>query len=103
MTTPASMPADQLNETWAAYVEAAGKAQASRKIEDGIAAGRAWALFLRRFEGQAVSPDPASRDNMLTADAVCTGAARREPPKARQTATIKPGASRTRPLLSGAL
>lgn len=35
---------------WAAYVEAARKAQASQRLEDGIVAGRAWAAFMRAFE-----------------------------------------------------
>jgi hypothetical protein len=35
---------------WSAYTEARAKAEASGRIEDGIAAGKAWGRFLREFE-----------------------------------------------------
>lgn len=37
------------NDLWQAYCEAARKAQSSRDIQDGIAAGRAWAAWLASF------------------------------------------------------
>jgi hypothetical protein len=43
--------ADQRAERlWNVFVMAAQSAQASLKIEDGIAAGRAWQAFLKAFE-----------------------------------------------------
>jgi hypothetical protein len=37
---------------WSAYLVAKNKADASRRIEDAIAAGRAWAAFLEIFVGE---------------------------------------------------
>lgn len=39
----------RLQETWAAFVAAQQQAQASGKIEDGIAAGRAWRRWIDLF------------------------------------------------------
>lgn len=51
---PVSETKDQRAERlWAVYVEVSKKAQASLRIEDGIAAGKAWAEFMKAFE-QAV-------------------------------------------------
>lgn len=36
-------------ELWAAYLAAQDKAKASRDINDGIAAGKAWAAWLDHF------------------------------------------------------
>ena len=37
-------------DLWQAYCAAMRKAQASLRIEDGIAAGRAWRAFIESFE-----------------------------------------------------
>ncbi len=51
--SPARMPVaavdDRLEALWAAYTAAAARAQASGRIEDGIAAGQAWAVWLGAF------------------------------------------------------
>lgn len=36
-------------EAWAAYLAARDKAEKSGDIQDGIAAGKAWRLWLERF------------------------------------------------------
>ena len=38
---------------WQAYLDARDKAELSRDIEDGIAAGKAWALWAESFLGSA--------------------------------------------------
>ena len=38
---------------WWAFVSAAEKAQRSKDIQDGIAAGKAWAAFLKVFAPQS--------------------------------------------------
>jgi hypothetical protein len=45
---------------WRAYCAAAERAQRTRRIEDGIAPGRAWAAFLALFEGQPPPPSSPS-------------------------------------------
>lgn len=48
---PASeTPARRANRLWFIFVMAAQTAQASLRLEDGLAAGRAWADFLKAFE-----------------------------------------------------
>lgn len=37
----------KLEEAWQAYVASALRAQRTHKLEDGLAARRAWALFIR--------------------------------------------------------
>jgi hypothetical protein len=44
---------DRLNELWNAYVVAREKAEKSRDIMDGIAAGAIWAQWLNMFTGRA--------------------------------------------------
>lgn len=39
----------QLQELWKAYLEAKDRAEASREMEDGIAAGKAWAAWVVPF------------------------------------------------------
>lgn len=39
-------------DAWRAYLAARDKAERSRDIHDGIAAGKAWALWLHIFEGK---------------------------------------------------
>lgn len=38
------------SEAWSAYLAARTKAEASQAIEDGVAAGKAWARWLALFE-----------------------------------------------------
>lgn len=45
------MSSPNINALWFAYCAARDKAEASKSIEDGIAAGRAWGAFIRAFEG----------------------------------------------------
>jgi hypothetical protein len=40
---------DLVAERWAVYLSAKDRADASRRLEDGIAAGRAWREFLNAF------------------------------------------------------
>ena len=56
---------DRVELAFAAYGEAAKRAQASLDVADGIAAGRAWATFLSLFTGRDVI-DIASRSEMTT-------------------------------------
>lgn len=42
-----------VQEAWDAWVAADDKAKTSRRIEDGIAAGKAWARWLALFERRA--------------------------------------------------
>lgn len=44
---------DRLDELWAAYVAARDKAEKSRDVMDGIAAGAIWAQWLNMFTGRA--------------------------------------------------
>lgn len=37
---------------WDEYLEAKDRADRTRRLTDAIAAGQAWAAFLKRFEGQ---------------------------------------------------
>lgn len=37
---------------WDEYLAAKDRAEQTRRLADGIAAGRAWARFLQSFEGQ---------------------------------------------------
>lgn len=46
------MHAEEIDRLWAEYLAARDRAERSRDIADGIAAGRAWAAFLRAFEGR---------------------------------------------------
>lgn len=50
-TTTSSVAADndRLEALWASYTAAATRAQASGRIDDGIAAGQAWAAWLGAF------------------------------------------------------
>lgn len=43
-------PARRAERLWFVFVMAAQIAQASLRLEDGMAAGRAWADFLKAFE-----------------------------------------------------
>lgn len=43
---------DHLARAWDAYVAASALAQSTRRIEDGIAAGRAWRRWLDLFMSQ---------------------------------------------------
>ena len=45
-----------VHAAWADYADAARRAQFSRRIEDGVAAGKAWKAFLDLF----VRPAPPS-------------------------------------------
>lgn len=38
------------DQLWRDYVSASTKAQRSKKLEDGLMAGRAWSRFLKAFE-----------------------------------------------------
>lgn len=40
---------DGLDALWAAYLDARAKAESSADIQDGIAAGKAWAAWLDAF------------------------------------------------------
>lgn len=40
----------RVERLWGAYLEAEKKAKATLKMEDGIAAGRAWGIFMREYE-----------------------------------------------------
>jgi hypothetical protein len=50
---PCSIRCDEVEELFHRYCVAAERAQSSQKIEDGIAAGKAWAAFLHVFDGGA--------------------------------------------------
>jgi hypothetical protein len=39
-------------QAWEGYLRARDRAERSRRVEDGIAAGHAWAAFLKLFEGR---------------------------------------------------
>lgn len=43
----------QLLELWKAYLEAKDRAEQTRDMEDGIAAGKAWAAWVEPFTGHA--------------------------------------------------
>jgi len=45
---PASTVEQQ--RAWEGYLQALDRAERSRRVEDGIAAGRAWATFLKLSE-----------------------------------------------------
>ncbi|UXN69009.1 hypothetical protein N8A98_17440 [Devosia neptuniae] len=44
---------DRLEQLWRAYRAARAKAEATGEISDGIAAGKAWAIWLKLFLGRA--------------------------------------------------
>lgn len=44
---------ERLQALWQVYLEARAKADASKDIADGIAAGRAWAAWVEPFTGRA--------------------------------------------------
>jgi hypothetical protein len=39
----------KLQELWKAYLEAKDRAEVSRELDDGIAAGKAWAAWVEPF------------------------------------------------------
>ena len=43
----------RMTAAWADYTDAARRAQFSRRIEDGVAAGKAWKAFLDLFVGSS--------------------------------------------------
>lgn len=44
---------DRLQALWKAYLEAKARADATGDINDGIAAGKAWAAWVEPFTGRA--------------------------------------------------
>lgn len=44
---------NRLQTLWQNYLEARARAEASRDINDGIAAGKAWADWVETFAGRA--------------------------------------------------
>lgn len=44
---------DRIQALWQAYIDARAKADASGDINDGIAAGKAWAAWVGPFTGRA--------------------------------------------------
>ena len=49
---PKSVPTALQQRAWEDYLRARDRAERSRQVEDGIAAGHAWAAFLRLFEAR---------------------------------------------------
>jgi hypothetical protein len=47
---PSETPDQRAERLWARFVMAAQIAQVTLQVEDGLAAGRAWAEFLKAFE-----------------------------------------------------
>lgn len=44
---------ERLQTLWSAYLDARAKAETSGRVEDGIAAGKAWAAWVAPFTGRA--------------------------------------------------
>lgn len=44
---------DRLQALWQAYLDARDKADRTRDVADGIAAGKAWAAWVEPFTGRA--------------------------------------------------
>ena len=44
---------DRLQALWQAYLDARDKADLTRDVKDGIAAGKAWAAWVEPFTGRA--------------------------------------------------
>lgn len=47
-------------QAWTIYVECARRAQATRRLDDGIAAGKAWAQFIDLFVPKSTLPKGAA-------------------------------------------
>ena len=60
-TLAQAMSENMLERRWREYLEARDRAENSRDIKDGIAAGRAHARFLEEFEGPAARRWPRIR------------------------------------------
>lgn len=41
---------ERIEGLWQAYLAARDRAETSRDVKDGVAAGKAWAAFLNQFE-----------------------------------------------------
>jgi hypothetical protein len=46
------VPTALQQRAWEDYLRARDRAERSRRVEDGVAAGRAWARFLKLFEAR---------------------------------------------------
>jgi hypothetical protein len=51
-------PAVNIDQLWSHFLEARDRAERSRRLEDGVAAGHAWRNFLSAFVGSpSLVPD----------------------------------------------
>jgi hypothetical protein len=48
---------EQLNDLWERWLAARMRAMKTRKLQDGIEAGRAWRTFLEQFTSPPLVPD----------------------------------------------